>query len=126
MATVESAPPPPAWLDRARYPFTRRIVALPAVRMHFVDEGHGEPVGSSAWYAALWKRRDRLLGRLTLIVRGMRDPAFTPAHLARWESLFGPTARVVRLAAAGHWPHEEAPEVVAREIRALLHVAVRG
>ena len=43
--------------------------------------------------------------------------AFGPRFLARWEQLL-PQARVLRLADAGHWPHEEAPEEVARAIRA--------
>jgi pimeloyl-ACP methyl ester carboxylesterase len=50
----------------------------------------------------------------------MRDPAFTARHLARWRQLFGPAAHVVELADAGHWPHEEAPETVIAELRALV------
>jgi pimeloyl-ACP methyl ester carboxylesterase len=34
--------------------------------------------------------------------------------------LFGPAARIVRLPAAGHWPHEEAPDVVRDELVAFL------
>jgi pimeloyl-ACP methyl ester carboxylesterase len=50
----------------------------------------------------------------------MRDPAFGPPALARWEEVFGPGAHVLRLPEAGHWPHEEAPEAVGQELRAFL------
>jgi len=35
--------PVPAWVARARYPFASRFVELPLGRMHYVDEGSGEP-----------------------------------------------------------------------------------
>lgn len=79
-----------------------------------------EILGSSGYYASLWERRDRLLGRPTLIVWGMTDPAFTPRHLERWTAFFGPAARVVRLEGVGHWPHEEAPDAVVQALRAFL------
>lgn len=50
----------------------------------------------------------------------MKDPAFTPRHLERWTAFFGDAARVARLEGVGHWPHEEAPEIVERELRAFL------
>jgi haloalkane dehalogenase len=77
-------------------------------------------LGSSAYYAALWQRRGALRGRPVLVVWGMRDPAFGPPALARWEEVFGPGAHVLRLPEAGHWPHEEAPEAVGQELRAFL------
>ena len=46
-------PFPPAWLDRRAYPFTHRFAALPAGRMHYVDEGRGQPIlfvhGTPTW-----------------------------------------------------------------------------
>ena len=43
----------PAWLDTEAYPFTHRTVALPRGRMHYVDEGQGEPLlfvhGTPTW-----------------------------------------------------------------------------
>ena len=80
-------------------------------------------LGAGPYYADLWRRRDRLLGRPTSIVWGMRDTAFPPRYLARWRELFGPAARVVELPAAGHWPHEEAPERVIAALRDLLATA---
>lgn len=43
----------PDWLDRDAYPFQSRFLALPDGRMHYVDEGRGEPVlfvhGTPTW-----------------------------------------------------------------------------
>jgi haloalkane dehalogenase len=80
-------------------------------------------LGSSAYYADLWRCREWLRGRPVLIVWGLRDPAFRPHFLARWAALFGPEARVVRLPAAGHWPHEEAPEAVRQQLLAFLEAS---
>jgi haloalkane dehalogenase len=77
-------------------------------------------LGSSAYYADLWRRRERLRGRPALLVWGLRDPAFGPPCLARWEALFGADVRVIGLADAGHWPHEEAPEAVRQGLGGFL------
>jgi haloalkane dehalogenase len=77
-------------------------------------------LGSSAYYAGLWARRDGLRERPALVVWGLADPAFRPHHLARWTTLLGPWARVVRLPSAGHWPHEEEPATVRDELRQFL------
>lgn len=43
----------PSWLDTSAYPFQSRWLDLPAGRMHYVDEGAGEPVlfahGTPTW-----------------------------------------------------------------------------
>ena len=45
--------PVPAWLDTTAYPFAHHYAALPAGRMHYVDEGRGEPIlfvhGTPTW-----------------------------------------------------------------------------
>lgn len=33
-----------AWLDRTEYPFASHYLELPAARLHYVDEGEGEPI----------------------------------------------------------------------------------
>ena len=41
------------WLDRAAYPFAHRALAVDGGRMHYVDEGEGEPIvfahGTPTW-----------------------------------------------------------------------------
>jgi len=76
-------------------------------------------LGSSAHYNALWRGREALRRVPALIVWGLRDPAFPPRYLARWREAL-PGARVVELAGAGHWPHEEEPVAVAEALGAFL------
>jgi len=77
-------------------------------------------LGSSAYYAGLWARRDGLRDLPALVIWGLADPAFRPHHLARWTTVLGPQARIVRLPSAGHWPHEEEPATVRDELRQFL------
>lgn len=51
---------------------------------------------------------------------GMKDSAFQPHQLARWQSLLL-HATTVALPTAGHWPHEEEPARVAAEIERFLN-----
>ncbi|MEY4094049.1 MAG: Haloalkane dehalogenase [Acidobacteriota bacterium] len=76
-------------------------------------------LGSSAYYQSLLDRMGELQERPVLIVWGMKDSAFKPHQLARWRSLL-PKARVVEIAEAGHWPHEEAPAQVIDAIESVL------
>jgi haloalkane dehalogenase len=76
-----------------------------------------ELTGSDAFYAQLWAQRAALADKPLTLVWGERDPMFGAAELARWSEAF-PHARVVRLANAGHFPQEEAPEEVTRVIAA--------
>jgi haloalkane dehalogenase len=66
---------------------------------------------SSAFYQSLWQRMEHLRRKRVLIVWGLRDSAFRPDQLDRWVAAL-PEATVVRLAQAGHWPHEEQPDAV--------------
>jgi haloalkane dehalogenase len=77
-------------------------------------------LGSSEYYRSLWQRRAALARVPMTIVWGLRDSAFQPPILARWEDAF-PHARFVRLEAAGHWPHEEEPERVLEALEGLAH-----
>jgi haloalkane dehalogenase len=76
-------------------------------------------LASGAYYDALWREREKLGGRPALIIWGMKDPAFQPNQLTRWREVL-PTARVVELPDAGHWPHEEEPERVIQEMARFL------
>jgi haloalkane dehalogenase len=74
-----------------------------------------ELAGSSAFYATLWAERARLAAIPTTIVWGERDPAFGPSYLARLRTAL-PQAHVRTLPRVGHFPAEEAPEIVTSAI----------
>ena len=95
--------------DRRRY--TREV------ERHYLQalDGHAtwvcarELLGSSAWYDALWARRDGIARIPAILVWGVKDPAFA-RYLPRWREVFE-HAEVVQLADCGHAPPEErAPE----------------
>ena len=75
--------------------------------------------GSSAFYASLWAQRDHLQDVPLSIVWGMRDTAFGPGILDRWLDAF-PRAGVTRIEDAGHWPHEERPELVIAALKGFI------
>jgi haloalkane dehalogenase len=70
---------------------------------------------SGPWFDSLWRQRERLAGRPALVLWGLADPAFGPRQLARWKEAL-PHARFVEYPRAGHWPHEELPARVARDL----------
>lgn len=76
-------------------------------------------LGGSAWYESLWRRREKLRDKPVLIVWGRKDRAFREKELARLETVFA-RREVIRLDGVGHFPPEEAPEVVARLIGGFL------
>jgi haloalkane dehalogenase len=76
-------------------------------------------LGSRRYYADLYAQADRLQNIPALIIWGMKDTAFQPHQLARWQSLL-PDADVCRLDSAGHWPHEEEPAAVIDAITTFL------
>ena len=78
-----------------------------------------ELLGSGAYYASLWAQRDRLATLPALFVWGMKDPTFTPKHLARWEQAL-PQAEAVRLPNVGHFVMEEGSERAIEAIRAFM------
>jgi haloalkane dehalogenase len=97
--------------DRSRY--------TPEVERHYLQplDGHAtwvyarELLGSSAWYDALWRRRERLASIPALLAWGMKDPAFA-AFLPRWRGVFE-LRQVIELPECGHAPPEErAPELL--------------
>lgn len=75
--------------------------------------------GSAAFTESLWERRQRLASTPMQLVWGLADSAFPPSALARWQRGF-PHAEVHELERAGHWPHEEAPEVCAQRLADFL------
>jgi haloalkane dehalogenase len=76
-----------------------------------------EIIGSSDFLEALEKALPKVASRPALIVWGDRDFAFRKKELHRFESIF-PDHRTVVLPGAGHFIQEDAPEEIARAIRA--------
>jgi haloalkane dehalogenase len=76
-------------------------------------------LGSRPHYQSLLDRLDMLREMPVLIVWGMKDSAFQPYMLERWQRLL-PHARVERIDGAGHWPHEEEPARVVAALEAFL------
>jgi haloalkane dehalogenase len=74
---------------------------------------------SRAHYQSLLDRIGALRDLPVTIIWGCRDSAFKPYQLERWRVLL-PSATVVEIAEAGHWPHEEAPEQVIAAMQAAL------
>jgi haloalkane dehalogenase len=71
---------------------------------------------------ATWRRPNEVLclgTKPALIVWGLRDRAFTPRDLARWEEAL-PDGEVVRLTDVGHFVPEEAPERLGEAVEAFL------
>jgi haloalkane dehalogenase len=88
-----------------------RVDVLHALARAILDSG--------PYYTDLYTRADRLREIPTLIIWGMKDTAFQPYQLARWQSLL-PDADIRRLDSAGHWPHEEEPAEVVDAIARFL------
>ena len=87
---------------------TARVLVLHALAKALLD--------SRAHYQSLLDRIGQLRRKPVLIIWGMKDSAFQPYQLERWQQLL-PEAGVVRIEGAGHWPHEEEP---ARVVDAIL------
>ena len=76
-------------------------------------------VGSRQFYEALLARRTALTSVPMHLIWGMRDTAFPPQVLQKWQQTF-PHARTFAIKAAGHWPHEEEPATVVEALREVL------
>ena len=84
-------------------------------------------LGSRAHYASLWANRERLAAIPALVLWGERDRAFNVEFLERFRQAL-PRAKIEGFADAGHWPHEERPELVFRALQRFFdeHDAERG
>jgi haloalkane dehalogenase len=115
---------PSAYGDRAKLtkPIHRQYLAVFRDRDARVQVLHAlakSMIGSRDFYAGLLARAAELRARPALIIWGMKDSAFQPHQLARWQQLL-PDAEVCRLETAGHWPHEEEPARVSAVLEAFL------
>lgn len=75
--------------------------------------------GATPWLRSLRARCEGLAGRPTLLLWGMRDPAFRTAMLRRWIDLL-PDAQVARLDGVGHYVAEDGRGRVEPVVRRFL------
>lgn len=68
-------------------------------------------IASSDWMDSLWKQRSAIENIPTTILWGMKDPAFPPDGLVPFES-FLKNFKIVKLDNVGHYPQEEAAEIL--------------
>jgi haloalkane dehalogenase len=76
-------------------------------------------INSTAWLEKIWSSIELLRDKPTLIVWGMKDIAFREKELRRWQQAF-PRADTLRLAPAGHYVPEEAPDELAEAAAAFF------
>jgi haloalkane dehalogenase len=81
--------------------------------------------GSAPFCDSLWQRLDRLRDVAVHIIWGMKDTAFPPSALARFQSAL-PHASVLRLETAGHFPHEEQPSRTVASVKDFLLPPAHG
>jgi len=137
--TMSARGPIPAWVDRMGYPFASRFVAVPAGRLHYIDEGTGESIlfvhGTPTW-SYEWRHLVRALSpdwrcvAPDLLGFGLSDRpegfAWTPEAHATVLAAFVERVELERftlVTRAGHWPHEEAPETCQEALVACLRAA---
>ncbi|MBI3134285.1 MAG: alpha/beta fold hydrolase [Bacteroidetes bacterium] len=75
-----------------------------------------EIVHSAVWLDSLWQLRNKINQLPTTFIWGMKDIAFREKELNHWLSSWE-NAKVIRLDNVGHYPQEEAPEILIRELK---------
>lgn len=102
----------PARLSISEYErLNHRDVSLGGNRIHYVDEGEGFPlvlVHGSPTTSALWRHQPL----------GTHDAYFRNEHVELRTLL--PGSRLVTLEGGGHFPQEDAPDAVTRELNVFL------
>ena len=76
------------------------------------------------WFEELWAQRHKITGKPTLLLWGMKDPVIKSKYLEKFTKNFHNTT-VCELLAAGHFPQEEEPEKVTKQIMDFLIKAGR-
>lgn len=71
------------------------------------------------WFEELWNKRQAISNKPTLFIWGLKDPVIKPHYLDKFESGFT-NSKTKRLETSGHFPQEEKPEIVAKEIMEFL------
>jgi haloalkane dehalogenase len=73
-------------------------------------------IASGAWLDSLWQQRQKISSLPTTIIWGLKDIAFREQELNYWTANWN-NAKVIKLETVGHFPQEEAPEIVIRELK---------
>lgn len=71
------------------------------------------------WFEKLWNKRQAISEKPTLFIWGLKDPIIKPHYLDKFESGFK-NSKTKRLETSGHFPQEEQPETVTKEIMDFL------
>lgn len=79
----------------------------------------GQVLGASEWHESLWQQRERIANIPALLLWGLKDSAFGPRFLERWQGVFT-NAQTITFPQAGHFVQEEEPQTSAAAIRAFL------
>lgn len=74
---------------------------------------------ATPWFQNLYDNRAILQEKRCLLIWGMKDPAFRPYFLKKWQEIL-PEAPVYKLSKAGHYPQECQTEVVIKLLKDLL------
>ena len=132
--TVMSSPPLQWWITRRNF-FVKRMMPLGmTTKLTDEEKRHYQAVqttpasrkgvavfprqirAAGPWLAALERRVGQTLAdKPLLIVWGMRDPAFRPAYISRWQQAFADHT-LVELPDAKHYIQEDAPDEIAAAI----------
>ncbi len=75
-----------------------------------------EIIGSSDWLNSLWEQRNKIKHIPTTIIWGDMDIAFKEEELEVWTNLMLNHTQI-RLKKVGHFPPEEAPEILIKELK---------
>lgn len=75
-----------------------------------------EIIGSSTWLDSLWQQHEKIHEIPTTFIWGMKDIAFREQELSHWLAHWH-RAEVIQLPEVGHFPQEEAPEVLIKALK---------
>ena len=100
----------------------------PAIHQHYLKQFNSpaerkgvyvfprEIVASGAWLEGLWNQRDKINKIPTTFIWGMKDIAFRQQELDKWVANWT-NPKVITLQTAGHYPQEEAADLIVGEIK---------
>jgi haloalkane dehalogenase len=76
-------------------------------------------LNDQAWFGTLWDKIQLLREKPILLIWGMQDSFVLPSNLDKFASAFSQTT-IVKIADCGHFPQEEAREIVLEAMEKFL------